>query len=552
MKISFFNFNGDFPVNFENLGGPFYVKSMYATPSRYHTNLSVGCLSALLVAAGNDSRTCVCRNAAGEIYVSRKGDKGRQLYKRPEGGVLVDENGNETPYKVRNAAEDGVNGTAIVCSLLPDWLRDQEAKEAFDKMLPDLQAGKPTDDEAFATRLALIGDNLYRRCDGMTKLADAGAAVIPKSEFPMDNDEIAQIPSVVTEEVEVLYGDISGHTDVFLNVKQPVPATETAPEAKRRRKARGKAALPVTCAYPAGTYEPDDEKMIPHLEGFVKPVWLERVENAIITTRKYREAMNVFAFLGPAGCGKSTASSALAEDLGMPEIKLTCHPDMGADEWFGSFNPNPAYTEGGTEPEYQFVEGALTKALRKGWLIEIQEVGVIRRPGAVAALNAVLEAGPGKYVDLPTGQRIYRDPKTIIIFTSNPGYLGTMEMNASVLSRLARVVRLPGATTKEMVARAKSAVPDFADDAILNRMAKTISDASRYMSEESISSGIAGQRELNNWCMEIMVEMALGATLEDKLVRQCAQETVVSKLAQSDEDIEEVTRAVIDRDWGIL
>ena len=430
-RISFFNFRGDMPTGFDTVPTSYKERSVYyykRGSREYDTAVSPTVLRALIAYAGLDKRTCIAKGTRNDaIYVSRINDLSRELYKRDRqneicSGVFVDNaTGATSPFSVRSKEEEGVSGTAIVCSLLPEWLEDQEAASEYASMQGDLMAGSPADPTAFGRHLAICGDNLYRRCQGVTTYAEAGNATISAGQFPADNADIAFLSdSTVQEEVEVLYGDVELHRGIFLNIKENKPEPAPAPEPKKTRKRASKAAMSAF-AYPAGTYSEDDEKLIPHLEGFIKPEWLERVENALVTTRRYKEAMSVFAFLGPAGCGKSTGTSALAEDLGMPEIKLTCHPDMDADDWFGSFNPNPRFVPGGTEPEYIFVEGPLTKALRNGWLIEIQEVGVIRRPGAVAALNAVLEAGPGKYVDLPTGPRVYRDPKTVLVFTSNPG-----------------------------------------------------------------------------------------------------------------------------------
>jgi MoxR-like ATPase len=258
------------------------------------------------------------------------------------------------------------------------------------------------------------------------------------------------------------------------------------------------------------------------------------------------------ALFGPAGNGKSTACKGSAAAMGMPFDIYSCDPDTTLESMFGGTRVN-INKQKADDPDFVFVEGVVAKALRCGHFLEIQEVGLVRRPGVMAALNAIMEAGPGKYLTLETGQRIYRDPKAIVVFTSNDGYHGTQLFNQSVLSRNALVKYFENPTAEEMTTRALAAVPDFVDADTLTRMAKTVMDLSAYLRDNEIDTGVCGQRELTNWAMAVMYELFVsGESLSNKLVRRAAQSTLVEKTSQHREEIEEAADAVVNRDWGCL
>ena len=103
---------------------------------------------------------------------------------------------------------------------------------------------------------------------------------------------------------------------------------------------------------------------------------------------------------------------------------------------------------------YRYVETDFIKALKHGYVIEIQEPSTIVQPGVLVGLNSLLEQSGS--ITLPTGEVIQRHPDAVVVVTTNISYEGCRGMNQSVLDRmsLVRDVELP--TPEVMAQRAMS------------------------------------------------------------------------------------------------
>ena len=179
--------------------------------------------------------------------------------------------------------------------------------------------------------------------------------------------------------------------------------------------------------------------------------------------------------MGPAGTGKTAMSKAIASALGIPYRHITCNASTEAFDFLGSifpavdgkeinqdeflknnnlpsvddilFNLEGSYQQltGDTElpigfdesecisllmkkqreimtdmvkngkegKDFIFVETDFIKAVKNGWLIEIQEPTVIVQPGALVALNSLLEQEGS--ITLPTGKVIQRHPDCVVM-----------------------------------------------------------------------------------------------------------------------------------------
>ena len=77
----------------------------------------------------------------------------------------------------------------------------------------------------------------------------------------------------------------------------------------------------------------------------------------------------------------------------------------------------------GSSPKFKVVYSDLTLGFLNGWLIELQEMNCILKPGVLVGLNNILENG---VLHLSTGEVIHRHPDSVVVFTQNPGYNGTV------------------------------------------------------------------------------------------------------------------------------
>lgn len=92
---------------------------------------------------------------------------------------------------------------------------------------------------------------------------------------------------------------------------------------------------------------------------------------------------------------------------------------------------------------YTYVETDFVKALKHGYLVEVQEPSTIIQPGVLVGLNSLLEQEGS--ITLPTGEIIRRHPDTVVIVTTNVSYEGCRSMNQSVVDRMSLVkdIELP-------------------------------------------------------------------------------------------------------------
>ena len=85
---------------------------------------------------------------------------------------------------------------------------------------------------------------------------------------------------------------------------------------------------------------------------------------------------------------------------------------------------------------YTYVETDFIKALKNGYVIEVQEPSTIMQPGVLVGLNSLLEQEGS--ITLPTGEIIQRHPDAVVVVTTNVSYEGCRNMNRATRSVLKR------------------------------------------------------------------------------------------------------------------
>jgi len=116
---------------------------------------------------------------------------------------------------------------------------------------------------------------------------------------------------------------------------------------------------------------------------------------------------------------------------------------------------------------YTYVETDFVKALKHGYLVEVQEPSTIIQPGVLVGLNSLLEQEGS--ITLPTGEIIRRHPDTVVIVTTNVSYEGCRSMNQSVVDRMSLVKDIELPEPEVMVQRAM-AVTGCADEYLVSQM----------------------------------------------------------------------------------
>lgn len=183
---------------------------------------------------------------------------------------------------------------------------------------------------------------------------------------------------------------------------------------------------------------------------------------------------------------------------------------------------------------YTYVETDFVKALKHGYLVEVQEPSTIIQPGVLVGLNSLLEQEGS--ITLPTGEIIRRHPDTVVIVTTNVSYEGCRSMNQSVVDRMSLVKDIELPEPEVMVQRAM-AVTGCADEYLVSQMVQVVNDMADYCRKNSITDGACGMRSLIDWV--ISEEISGDPYLSAKY-------TVISKATADEEDREALITTILD------
>ena len=183
---------------------------------------------------------------------------------------------------------------------------------------------------------------------------------------------------------------------------------------------------------------------------------------------------------------------------------------------------------------YTYVETDFVKALKHGYLVEVQEPSTIIQPGVLVGLNSLLEQEGS--ITLPTGEIIRRHPDTVVIVTTNVSYEGCRQMNQSVVDRMSLVKDIELPEPEVMVQRAM-AVTGCADEYLVSQMVQVVNDMADYCRKNSITDGACGMRSLIDWV--ISAEISGDPYLSAKY-------TVISTATADEEDREALITTILD------
>ena len=183
---------------------------------------------------------------------------------------------------------------------------------------------------------------------------------------------------------------------------------------------------------------------------------------------------------------------------------------------------------------YTYVETDFVKALKHGYLVEVQEPSTIIQPGVLVGLNSLLEQEGS--ITLPTGEIIRRHPDTVVIVTTNVSYEGCRSMYQSVVDRMSLVKDIELPEPEVMVQRAM-AVTGCADEYLVSQMVQVVNDMADYCRKNSITDGACGMRSLIDWV--ISAEISGDPYLSAKY-------TVISKATADEEDREALITTILD------
>ena len=190
-------------------------------------------------------------------------------------------------------------------------------------------------------------------------------------------------------------------------------------------------------------------------------------------------------------------------------------------------------TETSSSQKFRYVETTLVRAMKYGYVIEIQEPSVIANPGVLVGLNSLLDNC--KQITLPTGETIHRHPDTVVVVTTNNEYAGCRDVNQSVISRMNLVFDLDEPSEKELADRV-AAITGCEDTDSMKVMADAVKAIQERSRELSITDGSCGMRELIAWVQSFMITGNMN---------ESAEYTILSSLSATPENREEIRETCV-------
>ena len=172
---------------------------------------------------------------------------------------------------------------------------------------------------------------------------------------------------------------------------------------------------------------------------------------------------------------------------------------------------------------FSYTDTDFLRALKNGYVVELQEPTTIMQPGVLVGLNSLLEQEGS--ITLPTGEVIERHPDAVVIVTTNIDYEGCRGLNQSVIDRMSLIKDIELPTPEVMVQRAMS-VTGATDEHLVSQMVNVVNSMAEYCKKNSILDGSVGMRSLIDWIISAEITGD---------VYKSALSTVISK-ATSDED----------------
>lgn len=478
--------------------------------------------------------------------------------------------GDDAP-KVYMLNEKGDSGAALFFALMPKAIQDDEFQQEYQALWECCKGGYPDMDEA-ARHATICCDNLYRRIEAPATAGSSGIrAVIPAS---------GNIPPLTKLAYEQgTYNPTSTILGEFA-VMQPGRVSARKKTVISAEEFEGQYRISEAALTAA------EERLVPRVPAWysIPPEVVTACKHAKLTTGSAQPMRN-FMFRGPAGTGKTEGAKAFAAGIHRPYVHLTCNANFEIYDFLGQMLPDARpkggvetklpslqdiqmdppsayyamtgeYNESITDSEvfdkmvevlaarvqsqsaeegrqsYHYVDTPLVKALRYGYVCEIQEPTVIANPGVMVGLNSLLDRCNA--ITLPTGEVIQRHPDCVLIVTTNIGYEGCRDMNQSVLSRMNLIMDFDQPSAGEMTARVAS-LTGCTDKSAIRQMVECMDDIIKHC-RETITDGSCGMRELISWVQSYMIEGDL---------MEAAKYTVVSAVSNDPECREEVLNSCL-------
>lgn len=328
----------------------------------------------------------------------------------------------------------------------------------------------------------------------------------------------------------------------------------------------------------------EEEEMIPQFpDDYMVMPEVMTIAQQFINHRDSKRPMVNFLWRAETSYGKSTGFEQLACILHTPLVRMTCHSSMETADFISNyvpvtnkvhananlptmddmiFDPDTAYQQitGETKenvsyaecltayaevfaqqssngPRFKLVESPLVRAMKNGWICEVQEMSRIRDSGVMVGLNELDRADA--MIPLADGTFVKRHPNAIVGYTDNVGYCSCRPVDPSVVRRMSFVINSPG-LTKEQILHRVTYNTGFDDKDVLNLMYDVWDAVRKYCHENEVTDGAVSATELEMWASFAMS----AGTEQSDLIESCRM-CVVNKATNDWDTIEDIMSGTV-------
>lgn len=286
----------------------------------------------------------------------------------------------------------------------------------------------------------------------------------------------------------------------------------------------------------------DEEKsLVPQLDdGYILPEEVVTSCYLISKTHGTKRPMTNIMLRGDPSVGKTAGARAIAAGLGLPYTFITCNAGTEMYNLIGDMMPidstdsdDSIICSEACGQGFRYVESPLVRAIRNGWVCELQEPSLITRPSVMPGLNGLLdETG---CVVLPTGEMLHRHPDCIIISTLNVDLEGCRPLNQSFIDRHHLIVDMKCPNDAVIIKRIKG-MTGCGNDVPLQTMVDCVHQIAKKCQTCGATDGnVNSMRSLANW---VQAGMLIGD------YAKAAEWTVVSGATSDPQTREELVGVV--------
>ena len=429
-------------------------------------------------------------------------------------------------YAVRNNGQDGA---AIMMSMLPALMADDEFRENLDALEIQYQGGYPDMGEA-TERMAILCDNAYRRIN------DSSCA----AHLPTSIDGTGNVMRVSTTHID------SGNfrPDTVVAGMFTILANSTVPE-----KLEIKPATPHSDF--VGKYVLDTTRVLTPFEQSLVPVlapWYVLPEEVVTICKHAKQStgkalpMRNFLLRGPAGTGKTEGARAIAAGLNLPYMKYTCSAGTEIYDLIGQVFPDTdGPSTGDVELDQQRAQlkemGGITYENVKKLMglpdlddMDYDPAGTYQKLTGVEKADATSQDCMGLVMEMVTDklQQLCKVKPESADGRQTFTYIETDFMN------LTQDIELPA---PEIMAQRAMSITGCEDDVLVGRMVQVVTAMADYCRKNGISDGNCGMRSLIDWIMSTEIT---GDPYSSALY------TIVSKATSDEEDRDALITTVLE------